>query len=198
MMNNECYWVGEVVDISSPDVITMELLNSEYHIIKNPFISLKKETDEIIYCAVKTYQNSIDTTRKAVAYHMSTEELETEHPEQVFLIKPYLDIVLLGSIHENKFLNGIQQFNVGLHTRLEYTSKDTMDWLLSNHNALYSLMNQIQGNPMTRSLLKSICFYMIQNSDPLDTKVKLLTVLKMVLREDYLGFKEIADYIQNS
>lgn len=195
-MNNASIYIGEVVDLSSSESITLELVNSDYDVIRNPLISKINDSKEVLFCALKIFENSIDSSRKAIAYHMNPEDLQKEHPEQTFLIKPYLTAALTGSVHQNTFTNGVQMFNIGLHSRFEITSLETIRWFQDNVIALSTLFKQIYTNLLTKPQLKSICTLFLKNDRSLHAKSSILNILSSILCNDYLYFKEIAEYIQ--
>jgi hypothetical protein len=198
MINNEHFWIGEVVEITSFDSILLELFNKEYNLIQNPFISIHQNNDEILYCVLQTFEDSIDKTRKAVALNMTEEEIKKEHPEHTFLIKPYIIATIIGSLHDSTFSSGIQKFNVGLHSRFEKTSTKTINWFLQNTSSLSSLLNHIIKNQFLKYQLKSICALWMQNNEISNSKPILLRSLSYLLRDDYFLLKEIADYIKQN
>jgi hypothetical protein len=193
MINNEHFWVGEVVEFQSNDILILELFNKDYNLVRNPIVSYQQNDDEVLFCALRSFQDSLDHTRKAVALNMSENELQQEHPEHRLLIKPYLSILLLGSIHGKTFSRGIQKVNIGLHNRLHITPETSVQWFLTNKTALSSLLWQIVNSLFLKPQLKSICSLLARGSDFIEYKSVFLQILSSLLRDDYFTLKEIAD-----
>jgi hypothetical protein len=196
--SEELEWIGEVVEVSSYDTILVELYKKEYNLVKNPFISIHQNNDEVIYCVLQTFQDSIDKSRKAVALHMSEEEIGREHPEHTFLIKPYVTATIIGSLHDLTFSSGIQTFTIGLHSRFSVTKKESMNRFMQNNIFLTSLLSYILNHPLLKPQLKSICARWIKNQEMSESKPQLLRNLSFLLRDDYFLLKEIADYIKQN
>jgi hypothetical protein len=195
MVQNEYFWIGELVEISSFDSITIQLYKSDFNMIKNPFISLYKDKNEIIYCVTQIFEDSIDKSRKAIALNLSDEELRIEHPEHTYLIKPYISAVLVGTFNESSFTSGVKMFNVGLHNRLAITQSETILKLYQNKYTFSSLLSYVVNHPFLKLQLKLICSLWIKQKENSETKNVLLRNLSYLLRDDYFLLKEISDYL---
>lgn len=198
MVGNVNSWIGEVVEITSFDTITLQLYINDFDMIQNPFISIHRNEDEVIYCTIQLFNDSIDKSRKAIALNLNDEELNTEHPEHVFLIKPYLTAINIGTFTKTTFTSGVQKFNLGLHSRFVVTKAETIIKFTQNEHTLNSLLSYITNNPFLKPRIKSICSLWTTKIGNFETKNIILRNLSYLLRNDYFLLKEIAEYINHN
>ena len=195
-MNKEMEPIGEVVELMLDGSIVLELKNQGYDLIKKPLLSCFIDEEEMVFCGLRLYKDSIDKTRRAVALSMTPEEIESEYPQAAYLVKPYLSAILLGTVHTNRFASGIQPRNIGLHSQFYAMTDEKYRWFFYDNKALSSVLAQITQNPLTKSMLKTLCQKFLQLENTPESRVSLFRILGSCLHDDYFSFKDIIMYLR--
>lgn len=195
MMTKDTNTIGEVVELLGDGTIVLELHTIEFHVMDYPLLSCFSGEEEILFLGMRIYKDSIDKTRRAVALHMTSAEIESEYPQASLLIRPYLSALLLGTIQEERFASGVQPSNIGIHSQFCKTTDQQYRWILNNNKILVSLLSQIAQNPITKPMLKTISRKLLQLDQSAEARSILFRTLGSILREDYFTFKEITMYV---
>lgn len=189
----EHIFVGEVIEIMTFETLLVELYKKDFDVIQNPLVSFHQEKAEVIFCVLKTFQDSIDQSRRALALNMSETMLQKEHPEHQLLIKPYITILIIGSLFESTFATGIQKFNIGLHSRCSIVTESTIRNIVESSKTLNPFLGYFATHPLLKNQLKNIV-KIFTNNYP-EQKHVLIHSLCNFLRDDYFLLKEISNYI---
>ena len=188
--------MGEVVELIPDGTIVLELTHTEYDLMEDPLLSCLYGEEEMIFCGLRLYKDSIDKTRRAIALHMTPEEIESEYPQATYLVKPYLSALLLGTVYENRFASGIQPRNIGLHSPFYTMGDDRYRWLFSDNRTLSSFLTQISQNPLTKPMLKTLGKKWLRMENTPEARVTLFRILGSCLHDDYFTFKDITMYLK--
>lgn len=126
--------VGEIIDISFT-TLTCEASNLNDIPTAGTFIKFYLADYIVIGCVTRYDISSIEAEGYPSALWKNENELKSYYPQLEHILKGYFRCLVLGFIYKDKFINGLPDKSIRLHTMVEKAGKDEI--LLATQDGLF-------------------------------------------------------------
>jgi len=126
--------IGEIVKVEFT-TITCEAKNIDNLPTPGTFVRFYIKDYMVIGCVTRYEIGSIESQGYPSALWSNINEIKNNYPEIDQILKGYFDCLVIGSIYNGRFINGLPNRSIPIHAQVEKAETD--DILLATQNALF-------------------------------------------------------------